>query len=360
MSNLTFFIEYAPLLSRTNKSAFVIYMFYNKFQDDNGVVQFTYNELNEHLGLATTTIQSANTILKKLNLIEEVEDKAAGKRYKLLPVGPLPEATRLELMKEFQVEEYNTASTLKIKFVQDTVPANFQQLLNKKVLKQAFKELGTGFRNGRELCRYFKIDFHTFKLLHEKDGAYKARLKQLMQEVESEGSKKKVIKEKDVKFTPEVHELTKYLYDALSARDAKPIGNWYVKNCNIAMNLLSKGGLTLEEAKAMIDWGFANDWWQDKMSDLKVLESIGTRYRLDKAACDKKESKITRNTELPADVRDRLKSITKLSVTTYEDAFLLKQSVLDGESKKDILHVVSILESCGIIPAGSKNLNFGS
>lgn len=357
MSNLTFFIEYAPLLSRTNKSAFVIYMFYYKFQDDNGTVQFTYNELNEHLGLATTTIQSANTILKRLNLIEEVEDKAAGKRYKLLPVGPLSDTLRLDLMKEFQVEDYNTASTLKIRFVQDTVPPNFQQLLNKKVLKQAFKELGTGFRNGRELCRYFKIDFHTFKLLHEKDDKYKARLKQLMQEVESEGTKKKLAKDKDIKFTPEVHELTKYLYDALSTRDAKPIGNWYVKNCNIAMNLLSKG-LALEEAKAMIDWGFANDWWQDKMSDLKVLETISTRYRLDKS-CDKKDCKITRNTELPADVRERLRSITKLSVATYEDAFLLKQSVLDGESKKDIVHVVSILESCGIVPSGSKNLNFG-
>lgn len=359
MSNLTFFIEYAPLLVRTNKSAFVVYMFYNKFQDDNGIVQFTYNELNEHLGLATTTIQSANTILKRLNLIEEVEDKAAGKKYKLLNVAPLAESLRNELMHEFQVEEYNTASTLKIRFVQDTVPANFQQLLNKKVLKQAFKELGASFRNGRELCRYFKIDFHTFKLLHEKDGNYKLRLKQLMQEVENESLvKKKGAKDKEVKFTPEVHELTKYLYDALALREAKPFGNWYVKNCNIAMNLLTKG-LSLDEAKAMIDWGFANEWWQDKMSDLKVLETINTRYRLDKSACEKKEHKITRNTELPAAIREQLQSITKLPVSTYEDAFLLKQSVLDGENKKDIVHVVSILENCGIVPTGAKNLNFG-
>ncbi len=358
MSNLTFFIDYAPLLSRVNKSAFVIYMFYDKFQDDNGIVQFTYNELNEHLGLATTTIQSANSFLKRLNLIEEVEDKAQGKKYKLLPAQPLPETLRTELISEFQMEQYNTTSSLKIRFVQDTVPPNFQQLLNKKVLKQAFKDLGSNFRNGRELCRYFKIDFHTFKLLHEKDGSYKTRLKQLMQEVESEGFKRKSYKDKDVKFTPEVHELTKYLYDALAAREAKPIGNWYVKNCNIAMNLLSKG-LSLDEAKAMIDWGFASDWWHDKMSDLKVLESIGTRYRLDKAACEKKENKITRNTEIPSDIRDRLRAVSKLSVSTYEDAFLLKQSVLDGENKKDILHIVSILESCGIVPSGSKNLNFG-
>ena len=84
MSNLVFYMDYGPLLSRVLKSAFLVYMYYDKFQNDQGVVQFTYSDLNDHLGLATSTIQKSNALLKKLKLIEEVES-AQGKKYRLLP-----------------------------------------------------------------------------------------------------------------------------------------------------------------------------------------------------------------------------------------------------------------------------------
>ena len=66
MANLVFYLDYGPLLCRVYKSAFLVYHFYEKFQNDQGVVQFTYSDLNDHLGLASSTIQKCNSLLKKL------------------------------------------------------------------------------------------------------------------------------------------------------------------------------------------------------------------------------------------------------------------------------------------------------
>ena len=107
----------------------------------------------------------------------------------------------------------------------------------------------------------------------------------------------------------------------------------------------------------MIDWGFADSWWCDKMSDLKVLSAISTRYKLGKV---KAEQTISRMTELPQDVLNEIKGLAQnIQISTYEDAYMLKESVLSGTTKKNIVEIVSLLERHGILPIGQKNITFG-
>lgn len=110
MNNI-FYTDYGPLLSRVLKSAFLMYVYYDKIQNENGVVQVTYIDLNEHLGLANATIAKANALLKKLNLIAEVENSAS-KKYKLLPVKKLSSSLRKEVLKITKTEEYETKTEL--------------------------------------------------------------------------------------------------------------------------------------------------------------------------------------------------------------------------------------------------------
>ena len=75
----------------------------------------------------------------------------------------------------------------------------------------------------------------------------------------------------------------------------------------------------------------------------------------------KKATKISRSTPIPESIRTQISSSVKTSiqVNTYEDAALLKQSLLDGQDQTDIKQIVDILEKSGIIPTGNNNLKFG-
>jgi hypothetical protein len=352
MSNLVFYLDYGPLLTRVHKSALIVYLFYDKFKNDEGIVQFTYNDLNDHLGLATSTIQKSNAILRELKLIEEVES-ASGKKYKLLPVKKLTADLKKQILTQYTTEDYSDQTSLRKKYLQDDIPLDFQQLLNKKVLKKAYKDLGT-LRSGKDLCQYFKIDFYTFKLLHERDGedSFKARFKALAKEVEDES----IPKAKEATFDNNDRELTTYLYDKLNTLGAKPIHkNWFAKNCNIAHTILTN--ITLDDAKATLEFGFADEWWHDKITDLNCMNTLHSRYKLQ----GKKPSKISRSTLIPEAIRlEIVKEVgSSIEVNTYEDAFMLKQCILDGQDKEDIMKIVEILERSGIIPQGNDNLRFG-
>ena len=354
MSNLVFYMDYGPLLSRVLKSAFVVYMYFDKFKNDQGIVQITYNELNDHLGLATSTIQKSLSLLKKLELIEEVES-TQGKRYKMLPVKNLTPQLKSEILQLVEVEDYNEQTSIKKRYLQDDIPADFQQLLNKKVLKKAYKDLGT-LRSGKELCEYFKIDYYTFRLLHELEGdsSFKVKFKSLAKEVESEANPPK---KQEQAIGESERSLATFLYDKLNTLGAKPINkSWFIKNCNMAKALLAT--ISLEEAKDAIEWGFQDSWWHDKITDLNSVTTLYTRHKLQNK---KPPKKITRNTPLPDEVKQVISSQTSSSieVNTYEDAYMLKQSILDGQTKKDILAIVEILELHGIVPLGRENLKFG-
>lgn len=355
MSSLVFFMDHLPLLCRSlNKSAIIVYFCLEKFKNDQGIVQITYGDLREHLGFSSSTIQKSLAVLKRINLIEEI-DSGVGKIYRILPVDLLDDQIKQSLLEESKVEDYGVQTNLRKRYLEEDYPLEFQQLLNKKLLQKIFKELGT-LKKPKEICVHLKLDFHTFKLLCERTGkgSFKETFEKLVLEIESEGAKK--LK----KFSQEEKDLANYLYDKLKDLGIKPTNkSWYMKNCNIAKTILEN--ITLEEAKEVLDWGFNDSWWSDKISDLTPVHTLYARYKLSKKKPSNLQgNKITRSTPLPEEVIEAIATLAfSFPVRTYEDAFILKQSVLDGQDKPEIVKAVEILENYGIIPSGSENLKFG-
>lgn len=348
MSSLVFFMDYGPLLNRAFKSAFIVYSYYDMFKNDEGVVQITYNELNEHLGLASSTINNANVILIKLGLIEEVEGPI--KKFKLLPIQPLTKEKKQEILLLTKVDDYEDNSSLKRKYVEDNIPPEYNQFLNKKILRQAQKEIGS-LTKMKSLCKNLSMDYNTFKLIYEKNSNFKSKFKLLCQQVEQEAEQKL---EQVKKVGEQERELVTYLYDKLSVLGAKPIQkSWFMKNCNTAKNILVK--VSLEEAKEVLDWGFNDSWWQDKITSLVQLETVYQKYKL----TQKKKVTINRTDLLPELIRRKIQQEASIQVHTYEDAAFLKQSVLDGQENEEIKKVVRILEISNILPSGIDNIKFG-
>jgi len=359
MADLIFYTDYGPLLARAFKSAFILYVYYDKFKDDKNIVQFTYNDLTEHLGLASSTIQKANAALKLLKLIEEMEENSSGKKYKLLPISELSEATINGILTKASINLYNPKTNLRKRYLEDNIPHEFQQLLNKKLLRKAKKELGDSFKKLKPLCKYLNIDHHHLKIICERDkkGAFTTKLKTLLGEVESEGKPKesKVLKRQ---ISPEARELTKYLYDKLIAYGVTPLSNWFPKNQNVAQGLI-QGGLSLEEGRDIIDWGFNDSWWADKLTEISILNTLKNKYQLSKHK-NVVDIKISRKKEIPLEIRNEISEISQsLQVKTYEDAYMLKESFLSGTNNKQILEAVLLLESKGILPQGQQNISFG-
>lgn len=350
MANLVFYMDYGPLLSRINKSTLIVYMYYDKFQNEDGIVQFTYSELNEHLGLATSTINKCNSLLKKLELIEEV-DSTQGKRYKLLPVKKLTFDLKTQITEKVGID-YDQNTSLRQKYLEDKIPPAFNQFLNKKSLQQAYKKIGS-LRKAKSLCEYLKVDLYTFKLLIERDGDFKSKFKTLSKEIEQAANKPK-----KGKVSANDRELATYLYDRLKDLGAKPIHkSWFIKNCKIAQSILSS--ITVEEAKQVLDYGFNDSWWHDKITDLTVVEKLYARIKL--KAKPSIKSIISRSTPIPESIQAQIAGEvnSSIQISTYEDAAFLKSAYLENPNQKEIKQIVDILEKSGIIPIGNDNLKFG-
>jgi hypothetical protein len=345
MSSLIFITDYLPLLTRCNKSAIALYLVYDKLKEDSGIVRTTYNELQEHLGLASSTISSVRGLLIKLELIEKLDGTGS---VRVLPVKPLTEELRLQILTRAEAEPYQAKTGIRKRFLEDDIPAEYQQLLNKKFLQTLYKELGS--LNAKALCKHLKLDYHTFKLLCERDevGSFKTKFLELKNQISASKEPKKA-------FGPQERELATFLYDKLKALDAKPINrNWFSKNCNIAKSILET--LSLSEAKQILEWGFADNWWHNKITDLSAINTLHSRFKLQ----HKKASKVSSSTPIPPDVKAQIEAIhLSFPINTYSDAAFLKQSILDGELNEDIRKAVTILEQSGIIPLGNSNLSFG-
>lgn len=350
MISSVFCTDYIPLLSHSsNKSAIVMYVLFDTFKNDQGIVQITYADLEEHMGSASSTIQKSLTILKKLQLIEEVEDQSSNKKYRLLPPKILSLDLKEEILKEHKSETYQTNTSLRKKYTSNNIPIEFQQLLNKKVLQKIYKELGS-LKSPKEICSYLKIDYQTFRLLTEAtgEGSFRSRFEKLVKEIELKKEQKLV--------NSEAHELTAYLYEHLKSLDVIPSDkNWFVKNRNMAKGILDS--ISLEEAKQALDWGFSDKWWCDKITNLGAVTSIRDRLALQGKKIQLQG--IKRTTPIPEEIRDMIQACNfTIEVRTYEDAYFLKQSILDGQSHVEIKRIVQILEENGIIPEGDNNLRF--
>lgn len=350
MINRAFLLEQGTLLSRISSTSFMIYVYYDNLKDSQGYVSLTYQEIGEHCNVASSTLSKAHQLLTRLKLIEQSEEG----KIKVLPHSSLSDQEFEEICIEYQLEGVSRSTSIQLRFGESPLPQEFQQLLNKKTLRIAKKTLKEDFFKTKRLCEYFKLDHKAFIAIRQREKFSKQFIK-LIKEVEEEYHDKN--QKKEPKFDENVRSLVRYLYDELAKREAKPIGQWWLKNCNIAKSLLSSG-LEVEEAKIMIDWAFNDKWWSEKLTNLKALETIGPQFRLHKKK-ERQLNKITRRTQLPEEVKTELFRVgIKIPIQNYEDAYFLKQHYLSGEKKPEVIQAVEILERYCIVPKGISNITF--
>ena len=163
MASLNFFLNYAPYLAKVSKSAFVLYIFYDKLQDDKGEIQITYNDIREHTGLQGTTLSKAHKILLDLGLLRALDDKQyfKGKKYEVVRDPIMEDSKRQEL---FTANELDLNSSFRIKY--EKVPEAYKQLLDFEKMKEALQALGT-IDVAKMLAKHFSLDFQTMQLYLE-------------------------------------------------------------------------------------------------------------------------------------------------------------------------------------------------
>lgn len=353
MLDLVFYTDYSPLLTRISNSAFIVYCFYDKFKDENNEVKFTYFELTEHLSITPPTLVKAHLALQKLKMIEP---SGEGK-YLLLPLTKLTDELKQQIIEEFEIEMPPNNSIFMIKYSEEKWPEEFQQLLSKKRLKAAQKELGDLFTRASSLCEYFNLDIKMFKAVYRRKK-FKKEFDRLVLEIKNDALTIKEKERKKKSFCDDARLLTNYLYDKLAEREARPVGNWWFKNCNMANSMLDEN-FTLDEAKKVIDWAFEDSWWKSKLTNVRILETVRTQYKLSQSKKKIDSQKITRRTPIPEQAKEALKEIPiKIPINVYEDAYFLKQNVLNGEKKAELVKAVEILERFNVIPSGNVNISF--
>lgn len=163
MASLNFFLNYAPYLAKVSKSAFVLYIFYDKLQDDEGIIQITYNDIREHTGLQGTTLSKAHKILLELGLLKALDDKQyfKGKKYKVIRDPIMEEDKKQEL---FITNELDLNSSFRSKY--EKIPDAYKQLVSFEKMKEALQALGT-VDVARRLAKHFNLDFQTMQLYLE-------------------------------------------------------------------------------------------------------------------------------------------------------------------------------------------------
>lgn len=217
MASLNFFLNYAPYLAKVSKSAFVLYIFYDKLQDDRGEIQITYNDIREHTGLQGTTLSKAHKILLDLGLLKALDDKQyfKGKKYEVVRDPVIEESRKRELFTE---NELGFNSSLRSKY--EKVPEAYKQLLDFEKMKEALEVLGT-IDVAKMLAKHFSLDFQTMQLYLEtkdfRDQVNEVRLKVKATKVEPITTKSEIRAKSEPKV--ETKEIKKV--------SPKKIGNLY-------------------------------------------------------------------------------------------------------------------------------------
>jgi len=162
-------VDYMPVLS---PQAVIVYMCYYSLCDENNVVDVTYSDLTEHLGIVSNTIKSVNDQLVEMGLIEIVtkDDKDSPECYspnrkrliKLMPARAFSTENRNQYFKK-ENRIINSAireQALDIK----RLPSGYQRLFNKKDLRLAFKKLGRDRFTVSNLIEHFGLDKEKVRL----------------------------------------------------------------------------------------------------------------------------------------------------------------------------------------------------
>lgn len=163
---LSLLTDYIPLL-QNRKHALAIYLYYSAIKDERGRVKPSYKALNEHLGLAHTTICKANEALCELGLLKpqtfsEDEPTRNITYYEVLDPAPFSSAER---KKNFEKGNLAINTSIRTKLLSiDNLPLEYQQLLSLKDLRRALKKLGKDNFNLRELVKFFNLDNEVVRL----------------------------------------------------------------------------------------------------------------------------------------------------------------------------------------------------
>lgn len=211
MASLTFYLDYAPILIKKQKSAFILYCYYDKLKNDEGIVQLTLKDMEQHTGLKASTTIKAKVLLVELGLIKQLDKTEffRGIRYQLPELKPLTLEKRNEL---FSKCDLVLNSKVRNKYENPEIPKEYQQLLDINKMKKAYEELGiTKFSIAKSLARYFKLDCNTLRLFMEtnkfSDGLTDIRAQVKNQVTSVEGTSIKGTEEKIEKTEPKVQKI---------------------------------------------------------------------------------------------------------------------------------------------------------
>lgn len=197
---LTLILDYAPLM---DANAIKVFLCYYVIKDEHNIADITFANLQEHLGMAFGTIKSMNDQLQDMGLIEIISRDTAEEpecyaphRQRLIRVLPVIPMSMDARKRVFAAADKPVDSILRQQsLVANKLPLEYQRLLSKKDLKEAFPKLSKQNKfTVTGLVEHFQLDKDKVRLwLSNKE--FKAALVRLMREIVEESSKEEVQQE---------------------------------------------------------------------------------------------------------------------------------------------------------------------
>jgi len=164
--NKKFLKYYAPLLARGNKTAFMLYCYYDTFKDSEGIVVIKTEKLISFLGLNEKVFERANRVLAGLNLIEIVDKKIYCREI---------EAPK----KENKVQTKSAKALCNDAAEQEK---KILKLLSMQFMKKLYAELGPDQFRMKHILVKLDIDKEFF-LEKKKDKYFLRKLKQIVETI---------------------------------------------------------------------------------------------------------------------------------------------------------------------------------
>ena len=160
---IAFLLDYVPLLISHPTTA-ILFLYLYELKDDNNLVNVTYEELEEHLGVSNPTISSALQMLQKLNLLQKMEfNQFEGSRYKIKDLQSLTDLERKAL---FAAHHKRIDTNIRRRMLDtEKWPDKYRYLVDTDHLKDALQKIGIEHFNIAELTKHFKLDRDQVRLL---------------------------------------------------------------------------------------------------------------------------------------------------------------------------------------------------
>jgi len=363
--NLAFSLDYIPNLIKSHKEALIIYCVYDKFKNDDNIIQITNNDLIEHYGFTIKEIVKAQQALVASGLLKEIKGKD-------------------DIESQYRIEApqfLDEASTTKLrsKFTDLVVPESFAALFDIEQMKEMYKKLGDSKFKISNIADKLKIDVNTLKLYLEYPE-FAAKLQQVCIDVREQLSPKVKITDingnydalmtvdKDKNGVPipqekwkaaqmlryfclkyETHYKQRFLFNSANVFVGKEI-----RDMKLMLERLSNDA---KKAIQYVDWIF-----EVKIKDLKGIEQTGIMpyasviNEFNRLRGGNGVVNIDRKQPVESSFIEWIKQTTSLTFQntynykTLEDLFWLVDAVEAKEGNVDVQAVVIEGRRRGIIP----------